>query len=80
MNENVMDKYGAIVLIKSLIESTLKEVGKIPSMDGSLSIVVDCLKTDLIELQTEVEKDFLGKLKDLSDTEKRNKKNEVKND
>lgn len=31
---------------------------------------IDCLKNDLIELQTEVEKDFLGKLKDLSNTAK----------
>ncbi len=70
MNKNLMDKYGAIVLIKNLVDQTLKEVGKNPSMDGSLSIVADCLKTDLMELQTEVEKDFLGKLKDLSDTAK----------
>ena len=70
MNKNIIDKYGAIVLIKNLIDSTLKEVGKNPSMDGALSIAADCLKTDLIELQTEVEKDFLGKLKDLSDTTK----------
>ena len=67
---DITDKYGAIVLIKNLIDSTLKEVGKNPSMDGSLSIVADCLKTDLRELQIEVEKDFLGKLKDLSDTSK----------
>lgn len=70
MKKDLMDKYGAIVLIKNLIDSTLKEVGKNPSMDGSLSIVADCLKTDLMELQAEVEKDFLGKLKDLSDTAK----------
>lgn len=71
MNKNVIDKYGAIVLIRNLVEQTLKEAGKNPSMDGSLSIVADCLKTDLRELQIEVEKDFLGKLKDLSDIEKR---------
>ena len=70
MNKNLMDKYGAIVLIKTLIDGTLNEVGKNPSMDDSLLIAADCLKNDLIELQTEVEKDFLGKLKDLSDTAK----------
>ena len=73
---DIADKYGAIVLLKGLIEETRKQMGKKDIMFKTYQLVSEHLVKDINEIQAEIYKDFVGTIQNLArvndDVEKEN--------
>ena len=75
-NYDITDKYGAIVLLKGLIEETRKQMDKKNIMFKTYQLVNERLVKDANEIQAEIYKDFVGTIQNLArvndDIEKEN--------
>ena len=73
---DITDKYGAIVLLKAMIEETRKQMDKKDIMSNAFQLVNECLVKDINEIQAEIYKDFVGTIQNLArvndDIEKEN--------
>lgn len=73
---DITDKYGAIVLLKGIIEETRKQMDKKDIMSNAFQLVNECLVKDINEIQAEIYKDFVGTIQNLArvndDIEKEN--------
>jgi len=73
---DITDKYGAIVLLKGIIEETRKQMDKKDIMSKTYQLVNECLVNDINEIQAEIYKDFVGTIQNLArvndDIEKEN--------
>ncbi len=73
---DITDKYGAIVLLKGLIEETRKQMDKKDIMFKTYRLVSERLVKDANEIQAEIYKDFVGTIQNLArvndDVEKEN--------
>lgn len=77
MNDyDITDKYGAIVLLKGMIQETRKQMDKKDFMFNTYQLVNECLVNDVNEIQAEIYKDFVGTIQNLAsvndDIEKEN--------
>lgn len=67
MNDyDITDKYGAIVLLKAMIEETRKQMDKKDIMFNAYQLVNECLVNDVNEIQAEIYKDFVGSIQNLA--------------
>ena len=67
MNDyDITDKYGAIVLLKGLIEETRKQMDKKDIMFKTYQLVNERLVKDINEIQAEIYKDFVGTIQNLA--------------
>lgn len=73
---DITDKYGAIVLLKGLIEETRKQMDKKGIMYKTYRLVSERLEKDINEIQADIYRDFCGTLQNLArvndDIEKEN--------
>lgn len=73
---DITDKYGAIVLLKGIIEETRKQMDKKDIMFKTYQLVSERLVKDINEIQAEIYKDFVGTIQNLArvndDIEKEN--------
>ena len=77
MNDyDITDKYGAIVLLKSMVGETRKQMDKKDIMFKTYQLVNERLVKDINEIQAEIYKDFVGTIQNLvrvnDDVEKEN--------
>lgn len=63
---DITDKYGAIVLLKGLIEETRKQMDKKDIMFKTYQLVSERLVKDINEIQAEIYKDFVGTIQNLA--------------
>lgn len=63
---DITDKYGAIVLLKGLIEETRKQMDRKDIMSKTYQLVTECLVKDANEIQAEIYKDFVGTIQNLA--------------
>ena len=73
---DITDKYGAIVLLKAMIEGTKKQMNEGDIMSKTYQLVNEYLVKDVNEIQAEIYKDFIGTIQNLArvndDIEKEN--------
>lgn len=63
---DITDKYGAIVLLKGLIEETRKQMDKKDIMSNAVQLVNECLVKDINEIQADIYRDFCGTIQNLA--------------
>lgn len=63
---DITDKYGAIVLLKGVIEETRKQMDKKDIMFKTYQLVNERLAKDINEIQAEIYKDFVGTIQNLA--------------
>lgn len=69
MNDyNITDKYGAITMLKLLIQSIEKDMNepKNAILKGSYEILIDLLKKDFASIQADIYRDFCGTIQNLA--------------
>ena len=67
MNDyDITDKYGAIVLLKSMVGETRKQMDKKDIMFKTYQLVNERLVKDINEIQAEIYKDFVGTIQNLA--------------
>lgn len=67
MNDyDITEKYGAIVLLKSIIGETRKQMDKKDIMSKTYQLVNELLVKDINEIQAEIYKDFVGTIQNLA--------------
>ena len=65
---DITDRYGAVTLLKVLIQSMEKDMNepKNAFLKGSYEILIDLFKEDLAVNQAEIYKDFIGTIQNLA--------------
>ena len=63
---DITDKYGAIILLKGMIQETRKQMDKKDFMFNTYQLVNECLVNDANEIQAEIYKDFVGTIQNLA--------------
>lgn len=65
---DITDRYGAVMLLKVLIQSMEKDMNepKNAFLKGSYEILIDLFKEDLAVTQAEIYKDFVGTIQNLA--------------
>ena len=65
---DITDRYGAVMLLKVLIQSMEKDMNepKNAVLKGSYEILIDLFKEDLAVTQAEIYKDFVGTIQNLA--------------
>lgn len=65
---DITDRYGAVMLLKVLIQSMEKDMNepKNAIIKGSYEILIDLFKEDLAVTQAEIYKNFIGTIQNLA--------------
>ena len=65
---NITDKYGAVTMLKAIIQGFEKDMNepKNAVLKGSYEILIDLFKEDFSSIQADIYSDFLGTLQNLA--------------
>ena len=69
MNDyDITDKYGAITMLKAVIQSIEKDMNepKNAVLKGSYEVLIDLFKKDYASIQADIYRDFCGTLQNLA--------------